>query len=71
MPSMLTITLPKNEYLKLKKESREYRRLSARIYETVVDDIGNIVEDFRKTSLYTDEFLIDLEDGLRKSSYGK
>lgn len=68
---MSTITLPKSEYLKLKRESTEFRRLSARIFETAIDDITNVVEDFRKTNLYTDEFLVDLEDGLRKSSYGK
>ena len=28
-----------------------------------------MVKDFRKTNLYSDEFLIDLESGLRKSSY--
>ena len=68
---MSTITLPKNEYLKLKRESTEFRRLSARIFEIAVDDVTNVVEDFKKTNLYTDEFLADLEDGLRKSSYGK
>jgi hypothetical protein len=30
-----------------------------------------IVEDFKKTRLYTAGFLKDLGDGLRKSSYGK
>lgn len=65
---MQTITLPKNEYLKLQREATAYRRLSARVFETIVDDVKNVVEDFRKTNLYTDEFLIDLEDGLRKSS---
>ena len=31
------------------------------------DDIGNIMNDFKKED-YSDEFLKDLEDGLKKSS---
>ena len=33
------------------------------------DDIGNIMNDFKKED-YSDEFLKDLEDGLKKSSIG-
>ena len=32
---------------------------------------GEVVADFRVADLYTDEFITDLEDGLRKSSYAK
>jgi hypothetical protein len=67
-----TITIPKKEYAALKRESRAYRQITARVFEAVVqDDIPSIVADFRKTELYTDDFLSDLEDGLQKSSYGK
>jgi hypothetical protein len=67
-----TITIPKKEYATLKRESRAYRQITARVFEAVIqDDIPNVVADFRKTELYTDDFLNDLEDGLRKSSYGK
>ena len=30
-----------------------------------------VVENFKATDLYAEEFLTDLEDGLRKSSYSK
>ncbi len=67
-----TVTIPKKEYTALKRESRAYRQITARVFEAVVsDDIPSVVADFRKTELYTDDFLNDLEDGLRKSSYGK
>jgi hypothetical protein len=69
---METVTLTKNEYSKLKRESAAYRKITARVFESVVkDDIPSVIDDFRKTELYTEEFLRDLEDGLRKSSYGK
>ncbi len=70
--SVNTITIPKKEYTALQRESRAYRRITSRVFETVVqDDIPSIVADFRKTETYTDEFLKDFEEGLGKSSYGK
>ena len=42
------------------------------IFENVIKDpVNDIVSDFKKTNLYTDEFLKDLEDGLKKSSLAK
>lgn len=35
------------------------------------DPIDEVVADLKAIDLYTDEFLLDLEDGLRKSSYAK
>lgn len=67
-----TISLPKNEYLRLKRRAHAYQKLVGEVFETVLKDpIEEVVEDFRRTKLYTDEFLKDLEEGLRKSSYGK
>ena len=69
---MKTVTLTENEYSKLNREAMAYRKLATRVFESVVkDDISAVVDDFRKTELYTEEFLTDIEDGLRKSSYGK
>ena len=67
---MKKITISKEEYQKLKKQSEAYKKLTSRLFEAVVKDpIKDVVSDFRQTSLYTSEFLSDLEDGLRKSSY--
>ena len=66
------ITIPKTEYTRLKREAEAYRKFTAHFFQTVVKEpIEDIVKDFRKTNLYTKEFLGDLENGLRKSSYAK
>ena len=69
---MTQVTIPKNEYERLKREAAAYRGVAQRFYESILSDpIEEVVEDFRKTNLYTGEFLEDLKDGLRKSSYAK
>ncbi len=67
-----SITLSKQEYLRLKKQARAYLAMTARMFELPLrDSVDEVVADFRATNLYTVEFLADLEDGLRKSSYAK
>lgn len=69
---MAQVTLPETEYEQLKKQAQAYRKFAAKFFELVIrDPIEEVVEDFRKTNLYTEEFLKDLESGLRKSSYLK
>ncbi|PIV31760.1 hypothetical protein COS33_01535 [Candidatus Wolfebacteria bacterium CG02_land_8_20_14_3_00_37_12] len=69
---MNTITIPKNEYSKLRRQSDAYKKLSSRFFEFMIKDpIEEVINDFRKTNLYTKGFLADLEDGLKKSSYAK
>lgn len=64
------ITISKEEYKKLKKQSEAYKKLAGHLFETVIKDpIKDVVADFRGTGLYTNDFLSDLENGLRKSSY--
>ena len=72
IPASDTITLSKQKYLRLKKQAQAYRTMVARMFELPLrDPIDEVVADFRATGLYTEEFLSDLEDGLRKSSYAK
>ena len=67
---MSQVTISKEEYKKLKKQSEAYKRLASRFFEAVVKDpVKDVVEDFHKTGLYTKDFLSDLETGLRKSTY--
>jgi hypothetical protein len=67
-----TITLSKHDYLRLKKQAQAYLTMVARVFELPLrDPVEEVVSDFKATDLYTDEFLADLEDGLRKSSYSK
>ncbi|EKD33136.1 MAG: hypothetical protein ACD_76C00086G0001 [uncultured bacterium] len=67
-----SVTLPKKEYLRLKREAEAYRNIATKVFELPLrDPVGEVVSDFRVDGLYTDEFLMDLENGLRKSSYAK
>ncbi len=69
---MANVTLPKAEYEKLKRQAETYRRFAARFFELALrDPVRDVVRDFRRTNLYTEKFLNDLESGLRKSSYAK
>lgn len=69
---MAKVTIPKTEYEQLKQQAEAYRRFVVQLFELVIKSpVEEVVEDFRKTGLYTEEFLRDLESGLRKSSYAK
>ena len=69
---MNKITISKTEYEKLRHQAEGYRKLVGRVFEFALkDSVEDVVEDFRKTNLYTEGFLKDLGDGLRDSSYMK
>ena len=69
---MAKITLPKTEYERLRWQASAYRKFAEKFFELIVKDpIEEVVGDFRKTNLYTENFLKDLESGLCKSSYAK
>ncbi len=69
---MSNVTLSKAEYRKLKQQADAYKKITKRIFESVIRaPLEEVVEDFRQTELYTDDFLEDLEEGLSKSSYAK
>ena len=69
---MATVTIPKTKYDQLKRQAQAYRRFATNVFEAVVrDPIGEITDDFRKSALYTEEFLHDLDAGLHKSSLMK
>ncbi len=69
---MNQITLPKNQYDQLLHQAKAYRKITANFFKYLISDsVSQTVEDFRKTDLYTEPFLKDLEDGLKKSSYAK
>lgn len=67
---MDTITVPKNEYKQLKQQADVFRAFVGYFFASLVDDSPSaVVNDFRKTNLYTNDFLLDLEEGLADSSY--
>ena len=69
---MSQVTISEQEYKQLKRQGAAYRKLAARLFQSVVkDDVASVVGDFANTDLYSKGFLTDLEKGLRKSSYGR
>ena len=71
---MVTITLPKIEYLNLKKRAEAFDRMVAGVnpdlfYVPVEKSRKKIISDFSKTKLYSKEFLKSLEEGLKRSSF--
>ena len=62
-----TVVIPRDEYQKLRKQAKAYQQLAGRIFESVLtDSVDAVVEDFRKTKLYSEAFLSDLAEGLQK-----
>jgi hypothetical protein len=69
---MSQITISKKEYTELKNHSKAYKKTMSGFFDAIVKNpIKDIVADFKKTGLYTEKFLSDLENGLKKSSYSK
>lgn len=69
---MATVTIRKDEYQALKRQSAAYKKLASKLFEAVVkDDIGAVVRDFSATGKYSATFLAEFESGLRKSSYAR
>jgi len=69
---MSQITISKKEYAQLKSQSRAYQKRASNFFKSIIiSPINDIVEDFKKTKLYSNKFISDLESGLKKSSYGK
>lgn len=71
---MTTVTLPKIEYLNLKKRAEAFDKMLAGInpsffFAPPEKSRKKIISQFSKTKLYRKEFLKDLEKGLKRSSY--
>lgn len=71
---MTTITLPKIEYINLKKRAEAFDNMIAGInpsffFVPVEKSRNKIISDFSKTGLYNKEFLKDLGKGLKRSSF--
>lgn len=71
---MVTITLPKIEYLSLKKRAEAFDKMVAEInpsffFVPVEKSRKKIISEFSKTKLYNKEFLKDLNQGLKRSSF--
>ena len=62
---MEKVSISKAEYPLLRRQATAYRKLTERVFASVLrDPVTEVREDFRKTGLYTEAFLDDLEAGL-------
>ena len=71
---MTKVTLPKIEYLSLKKRAEAFDRMIAGVnpdlfYVPMEKSRKKIISDFSKTRLYNKEFLKSLNKGLKRSSF--
>lgn len=63
------VAIPKIEYEALQKKAKAYEELAGLFFRKAKESsIEDIVEDFRKTGLYSRGFLKDLKNGLDGSS---
>ena len=71
MPTAV-VNIPRKEYQKLKQQARAYQQLAGVMFSSAVkNSIEDVVDDFRNTKLYSEEFLTDLKSGLKRSNYQK
>ena len=67
---METITIPKEEYIQLKRIADAYKQIAGNVFQNInQDSIDDIINDFKDTDLYSEEFIDDLKNGLENSSY--
>jgi len=71
---MATVTLPKIEYLNLKKRAEAFDKMVGSINPSFLfipteKSRKKIISDFSKTRLYNKAFLKSLEKGLKRSSF--
>ena len=63
---MPTVTIPPNEYEYLLSQANAYKRLASDFASQIIErPLPEIIKSFRSTGKYTDQFLLDLEDGLK------
>ena len=68
--AMNKIAIPKTEYRQLRRQADAYKKIAGDLSALILrDSVAEAVGDFRNTGLYAEEFLSDMETGLRKSSY--
>ena len=69
---METIAIAKTEYKQLQRQASAYKKMTQNLHGLLLrDSVEEVVADFKETGLYEDDFLSDLEAGLRKSSYAR
>lgn len=69
---MMRVSIPKTEYKALKRQAEAWQKFASVFFASALQDpVESVINDFRKTKLYTKGFLADLASGLRASSYNR
>ena len=69
---MQKVAIEKTEYKQLRRQASAYKKMAQNLHESLLrDSVGAVVANFRETRLYEEDFLSDLEQGLRQSSYAR
>jgi hypothetical protein len=64
------ITIEKKEYERLLRVESAYKKIVGEVYNSILNDsVIDIISDYDETKIYSAEFLKDLGEGLKKSSY--
>jgi glucan phosphoethanolaminetransferase (alkaline phosphatase superfamily) len=67
---METVKIEKKEYKRLLRVESAYKKIVGEVYNSKLNDsVNDVIKDFDETKLYTADFLKDLSEGLKKSSY--
>ena len=71
---MVTVTMPKVEYISLKKKAESFDSMIAGINPSLLfvpleKSRKKIISEFSKTKLYSKEFIKDIEKGMKRSSF--
>ena len=58
-----TVVISKSEYRRLQSQAKAYQKLAGQLFKSVItgSPVDAVVDDFRKTGIYTDAFLKDPE----------
>ena len=65
---MNKIAVPKNEYRRLRRQADVRKKIAGSVHALLLrDSVSELADDFRKTGLYEEMFVSDLEQGLRRS----
>ena len=63
---MSMVTIPKEEYQSLIRQANAYRKIASGFAAQVIETpVAQVLENFRATKKYSNEFIADLEDGLK------
>ena len=63
---MNKVTISKTKYQFLLSQANAYKKIASNFASQIVEEpLAEVMKSFRSTGIYSKEFLLDLEDGLK------